>query len=423
VATPVFLQKWPTFALSGLVLVLAAMGCGGDPAVSDPQVLEASQGVDRFDVPIAGISAQFEADFNDGDLLFSTPMRAADGLGPLYVRSSCDSCHDAGNRGPGFVQKMSVVEADGVTPAADQSVLAFGHTLRPLTEGEGATPLGPPADAPNVKVTVRIGPPILGRGYVEAIDDSEIERVAALQAERDDGVHGRVNHVLYQSEPDPDARFGAPEKGASLIGRFGLKARIATLDDFVADAFQGDMGITSPFRPNELDNPDHLSDDTKPGIDVGYDSVTLRAMYVRLLAIPVRHLNELGSELFESTGCSTCHVPSMKTRADYPIPELSGIDAYVYSDLLLHRMGTDLADGLPADPSVDGEADSFDWRTAPLIGLRFSRTYLHDGRAKTIEDAVLMHRGSGSEANFSIDRFEELSTSDRETLLDFVAAL
>ena len=125
--------------------------------------------------------------------------------------------------------------------------------------------------------------------------------------------------------------------------------------------------------------------------------------------------------MFASSECAVCHVPSLATRADYAIPELAGIDAPVYTDLLLHRMGPELADGLPSD--VDGEAGSFEWRTAPLIGLRFNRTFLHDGRAKSIEEAVLLHRAEGSEANAAIDRFEALSDADRETLLQFVEAL
>lgn len=412
----------PSVLVLGAAALCASSGCGGDPSSTSAADQGTSQ-VDLFDVPMSGIPADLEANFNDGDLMFSTPMREADGLGPLYTRTACASCHDTGIRGPGLVQKMSVVEADGVTPAADQSKLAYGHTVHPLTLGAAATPILPPEDDPSVKVTVRIGPPVLGRGYIEAIADSEIERVAAEQAARDDLIHGRVNRVAYASEPNIDTRFDSYAKGDIVIGRFGLKARVATLDDFAADAFQGDMGITSPLRPNEFVNPDGLTDDAKPGIDVDYDSVNLRAMYVRLLAIPARSTTDRGRAFFESALCSVCHVPSMNTRADYPVENLAGIEAYVYTDLLLHNMGSDLADGLPADASVDGEASSFDWRTAPLIGLRFNRTYLHDGRAKTIEDAVVMHRGSGSEANDSLDRFEALSPSDRDTLLEFVGAL
>ena len=152
---------------------------------------------------------------------------------------------------------MAVVLDDGVTTSPDQSALPFGATSRPLTTAGATRSIVPPSDAGvDVKVTTRVGPSILGRGYIEAILDSEIERVAAEQASRSDGIHGRINHVRYASESDSNLRFRAPAKGDLVIGRFGFKARIATLDDFTADALQGDMGITSPLRPTELPNPD-----------------------------------------------------------------------------------------------------------------------------------------------------------------------
>jgi CxxC motif-containing protein (DUF1111 family) len=403
---------------------LALLACSSAPqeTTSTRPTRTTTTSTDAFDVPIAGITTEFLADFNDGDLLFSTPLRDSDGLGPLYTRTSCGSCHDKANRGPGLVQKMAVVEDDGVTPARDQSELAFGHTVHPLTAGGGTTPILPPDDA-HVKVTTRFGPPVLGRGYLEAVSDDEILRVEAEQAARDDDIHGRVNWVSYASEHNEDTRFHDYQKGDTLIGRFGLKARVPALDDFTADAFQGDMGITSPLRPTEFENPDGLTDDHKPGIDVGFDSVNLRADYVRLIAIPRRSADSSGAALFESTACAVCHVPSLHTRADYPVTALADIDAPVYTDLLLHRMSDELADGLPADPGVDGQADSFSWRTAPLIGLRFDRTFLHDGRAKSVTEAILLHRGSHSEANASIDAFEALSADDQASLVNFVEGL
>jgi CxxC motif-containing protein (DUF1111 family) len=398
------------------------MACGGgsdaEPTDEAPAPLPS---VDAVDVPVRGLAAEWIAEFNDGDLAFGTPLREADGLGPLYTRASCAACHDSGARGPGRVQKMVLVEDDGVTPQSDQSALPFGFTVHPLTAGGGVSPIVPPDDS-HVKISDRLGPPVIGRGYMEAIADSEIERVALEQAAAGGPVHGRVNYVSYDSAPNVDQRFHNHLPGDRVIGRFGLKARIATLDDFSADALQGDMGITSPLRPTEFANPDGLLDDMKPGVDVSYDSVNRRANYVRLLAIPSRRVEDSGAALFASTGCATCHVPSLRTRADYPVTALADIDAPIYSDLLLHDMGPDLADGIPQD-SIDGQAGSFDWRTAPLIGLRFNRSYMHDGRAKTIEQAILSHRGEGSEGNASVDAFEALSAADQEALLSFVGAL
>jgi CxxC motif-containing protein (DUF1111 family) len=254
---------------------------------------------------------------------------------------------------------------------------------------------------------------------MEAVSDAEIERVAAEQGKRTDGIHGRVNHVVYRSEPNPDPTFNPHHKGSAVLGRFGLKARIATLDEFTADALQGDMGITSPLRPTEIDNPDGLTDDAKPGVDVGAESVNKRADYVRLTAIPVRaNLSAAGSELFDRVQCSVCHVPTLATRSDYPIAELAGIDAPIYTDMLLHDMGDELADG-----QIEGQAGPRDWRTAPLIGLRFNQVFLHDGRAADLHEAILKHGGSGSEASGSVAAYQALSAAERAALLAFIGAL
>jgi CxxC motif-containing protein (DUF1111 family) len=253
------------------------------------------------------------------------------------------------------------------------------------------------------------------------VADSEIERLAAEQAVRSDGIRGRINRVTYRSEAVPGAALPHARGDGNLIGRFGLKARIATLDDFTADAFQGDMGLTSPLRPTEVPNPDGLGDDLKAGVDLDTAVVLAVGRYARLLEIPRRPIDraqDRGRALFDQALCSACHVPTLRTRADFPVPQLAGIDAPIYSDLLLHDMGADLADAVPEESAGPSE-----WRTAPLIGLRFQRSYLHDGRALTLEQAVRGHTGPGSQANPSIARFEALPASDRAALLDFISRL
>jgi CxxC motif-containing protein (DUF1111 family) len=311
---------------------------------------------------------------------------------------------------------MSVVLEDGVTADDDQSLLEWGHTPRQGLSAGAKTPLLPPSD-PRVKVSTRLGPPVLGRGYLEAIADEEIERMEREQAERDDDIHGRINRVTYHSVPNPDTSFGAFQQDQQgLIGRFGLKARIVTLDDFTADAYQGDMGMTTPMRPTEPPNPDGLEDDDRPGVDLDQAHVDDVAFYLRHIAIPQRiDLDQRGQVLFDQCQCSVCHVPSLKTRADYPIPELADIDAPIYSDLLLHDLGDALADGM-----TDESATSREWRTAPLIGLRFLKVFLHDGRAGTLEEAIVAHEG---QAKGSSEAFQALSRTDRNALLKFVGAL
>jgi CxxC motif-containing protein (DUF1111 family) len=371
--------------------------------------------VNASDVPIDGLPADDVAGFRDGDALFDLPFRSADGLGPLFIRTSCSACHSEGSRGPGLVQKIAMVEADGVTPAADQSALSWGHTLR-LGMAAGATTAITAPALPSVKVTIRVGPPVLGRGYIEAVDEVEIARVAAEQAARSDGIHGAVNHAPYASVPATSTGFDHFTTGETVVGRLGLKSRIATLDDFTADAFQGDMGLTTPMRPTELPNPDGLTDDLRAGIDLDQDHIDRIAFYLRRIAIPRRvGLTDRGAQLFEQTACAACHVASLRTRADYPIRQLAAIDAPIYSDLLLHDMGADLADG-----QTDGNATSPEWRTAPLIGLRFALTYLHDGRAHSVTEAVLAHDG---EARGARTAFQALAPDDQRSLIEFVEAL
>ena len=127
-----------------------------------------------------------------------------------------------------------------------------------------------------------------------------------------------------------------------------------------------------------------------------------------------------GQTLFDQAQCSACHVPTLHTSPSYPIPALADVDAPIYTDLLLHDMGDGLSDSLP---ETDGLATPRMWRTAPLIGLRFSREFLHDGRASVLRDAVLAHDSNGSEAHSSIQAFTALSEDQQTTLLSFVGSL
>ena len=399
-----------------LVLSLLVAACGGgDDTTVQPDATPSTQ-LRASDVPIDGLSADDVARFRQGDDLFDLPFRPVDGLGPLYIRTACGACHADGARGPGLVQKMAVVGADGFTTAADQSALAYGHTIRQGLAAGAVTPITPPDD-PDVKVTIRVGPPVLGRGYLEAVADSELARVAAAQAAAGGPIHGVVASTVFTSVPNPDTSFGVFTTGQTVVGRFGLKARIVSLDEFTADAFQGDMGLTTPMRPTELANPDGLTDDQRPGVDLDQGHIDEIAFYMRRIAIPKRiGLTDQGAALFAQVQCATCHVPTMHTRADYPISVLADIDAPIFTDLLLHDMGADLADGM----TDSGMMTSLQWRTSPLIGLRFNKTFMHDGRAHDVTEAIHAH---GGEAAASAAAFDALSTDDRATLLAYLEAL
>jgi CxxC motif-containing protein (DUF1111 family) len=408
---------FPALLAAGLLASSAACSSPNSEQ-DDPLAGLTVVGDDPTDVPLRGASSDLIDRFLVGDALFDAVFREPDGLGPLYIRTACGSCHEGAARGPGAVQKVAIVGEDGVTPV-DQSSLAYGHTVRPYTAGGATTPITAP-EGMGVKLSQRLGPAVFGRGYMEAVDDAEIERVEAEQALRDDGIRGRIHRVTYASKANPGQPYHTYQEGqGSLVGKFGMKARIATLDEFTADAAQGDMGITSPMRPEELANPDGLADDAKAGVDIDIDTVNAMTDYMRLLEIPDRReADPRAVKLFEEMKCAVCHVPALKTRADYPIQALAGIDAPVFTDFLLHEMGEWLADGL-----TDGQATSGAWKTPPLIGLRHFTGFMHDGKAKSIEQAVLAHENPGSEANESIKLFKSLPPEDRKALLDFVAGL
>jgi CxxC motif-containing protein (DUF1111 family) len=416
----------------GAAAALSACSGGSDgaPVLPSPDagtVPDALTGVNlpsgaRLDEAFATATATEITSFDKGDQLFDNVFFPADGLGPVYVDVGCGQCHNNGLRGAGVDRRMVAVMGDGFTTAADSPALfPYGYEERPLMTAGATIPVLPPdagllPSGESVKVTLRNPPPIIGRGYIEAVEDSEIQRMEAEQAARTDGIHGHINWVAYASQTVADPAFGALTPGQMVIGRFGLKARIPTLDDFASDALQNDMGITSPMRPVEIPNPDGLTDDDKPGIDTPLVTINTLATYMRLTAIPTRDLpSGNGAQLFAQVQCSVCHAPTLHTRSDYPIAELADIDAPIYTDLLVHDFGTAMADGM-----IDGTATSTEFRTAPLIGLRFQKTLLNDGSAHSVPDAIAAHAG---EAAGAAQAFAALSPSDQATLIAWVEAL
>jgi CxxC motif-containing protein (DUF1111 family) len=394
-----------------IFILVAACGCAGMPEPADTEVRVVAE--DPTDNPVSGLTAEQMQSFLDGDALFDQRIYESQGLGPLYIRNSCGACHRADGRGPGFVEKIAVLDADGV-PVAQP----YGPTLRPYaTAGVPLTSPDPSSLPPGhtLFVSRRLGPAVFGRGAIEAIADGEIERVFAEQDAAGE-VSGRIHVVSYESRVASQSGL-AP--GASAIGRFGLKARIPTLDDFAADAFAGDMGMTSPMRPAEPANFDNIGDDEKVGLDLTLEQVRAVGDYTRMLALPRRAPADAdGERLFRSVGCAACHVPALHTVADYPVAAYRDVDAFVYSDLLLHDMGDALEDFIE-----DGNASTREWRTAPLIGLRFFVSLMHDGRAKNADEAIRAHEGVGSEANPSVARFDNLTVGEKRQLVQFVSSL
>ena len=262
---------------------------------------------------------------------------------------------------------------------------------------------------------------MFGVGLIEAIRVSDILANADEFDSDSDGISGRPNFVSA-GEFVPSTEPGAGP--GPQLGRFSRKAQVSTLLRQTVEAYHQDMGITTDFLPIENTNPqlggtaaDVVADPEIPASDVQQVLA-----YLRMLAPPApgedTESRVRGAELFASIGCAACHVPEF-TAGPSPIASIEGRSVKLYSDLLLHDMGTALADDRP-----DGQADGREWRTTPLWGLRVMRDFLngdafllHDGRATTVEEAILLH---GGEAQSSRVSFDALGVEDRSALLDFV---
>jgi CxxC motif-containing protein (DUF1111 family) len=389
---------------------------------------------DELSKHLAG-DADFEAAF------VTAPAPVNPGLGPLYNHTNCDGCHRRDGRGlpqigsgptsqalvrvsmptgvpevpggsvavPGLGTQLQDHGIFGTQPevqimlAWSEEVGSYGDGLsfalrRPqlsLTRPDGSSlPSG-------MQTSLRIGPAMYGRGLLEAIDIATLESLADPSDRDGDGISGRMNlpwDILRHE---------------SGVGRFGQKANTATLALQVAAAYANDMGVSNPVFP-----------ESDGRFDVGGETISNVTFYLSTLGVPARadasSESELGEELFTDFGCASCHIPTL-TTGKHELKALTNQRIWPYSDLLLHDMGDGLADGRP-----DFAADGREWRTPPLWGLGLvpavspGAGYLHDGRARTLAEAILWHGGEGEPAR---EAFRKASRVEREALLAFLGIL
>jgi CxxC motif-containing protein (DUF1111 family) len=372
---------------------------------------------DVFDAPLPGLTMAEAAAFARGDEEFARRFSPSEGLGPIFNNASCASCHSGDGRGV-VDNALQRIGTD-----ADDLLRAVGGPQIQDKAIFGAVPEMTPA---GVAVSLRLPPPSFGVGLIEAIPDATILALADPTDADGDGVSGRANIVAV-------ADYVLAATGSAgvvnTVGRFGRKAQVASLLQQVAEAYHQDMGITTDFLPVENVNPlaqqvgiaaDKIGDPEIPAATV--HAVTT---YIRLLAPPAP--GELTAEriegrgLFTSVGCASCHVPEMNTGA-HEISALANKPVRLFSDLLLHDMGDALADNRP-----DRQASGREWKTPPLWGLRLVPQFLngqmllmHDGRARSIEDAILLH---GGEAAGARTRFSALSAAQRRALIAYLESL
>ena len=391
--------------------------------------------------------------FNQSWVASPASTTARDGLGPMFNARSCSACHFRDGRGApplqpgdpfvGLLFRLSVPDGVGGTkkeptyggqlqPLALPGVVAEGvpsMTLTPrnfvYTDGSTVTlqvptyTLGELAFGPlqdDVMISPRVAPQMIGLGLLEAIDVADLEARADPDDVDGDGIRGVVQRSLNV------------QTGEIVAGRFGWKGEEPTVLQQSAGAFVNDIGITSDLFPDEIctaNQPDcrAASDGT---IEIPLERLLKVGIYSSILAPPIRPAARedsiiAGKQLFNDVGCTACHVPSYVTGEHPTLPELSRQKIWPYTDLLLHDMGADLADGRPV-----GLANGQQWKTPPLWGIGLfpvvnrHQRLLHDGRADGVEAAILWH---GGEAEAARDAFAALEANERALLVKFVESL
>ena len=258
-------------------------------------------------------------------------------------------------------------------------------------------------------------------GLIEAIPEADLLARADPTDADGDGISGRPNYVT-----PPEFIPQRLPPGVPVLGRFSRKAQVSSILEQTVAAYHQDIGITTDFLPEENTNPlaSTATEAADRVADPELSAAAVRSVvaYLRMLAPPAPGAStptvERGRQVFGNIGCAGCHVPSYRTGPS-TIAALSNRDVELYSDLLLHDMGDELADNRP-----DGQANGREWRTTPLWGMRLMRDFLngqafllHDGRAKTVTAAISAH---GGEAAASRDAYLALPEADRTALLEFV---
>jgi len=434
-----------------------------------------------FSLSSGNMDFKRELDFKIGNAIFrknwvSAPSStdASDGLGPLFNSRACQNCHLKDGRGhpplsadvPDDSGSMLIRLSVPAATAADKEKLTahrvnslpdpvYGGQLQDrsiqgfaaegklkidyteremkLADGESVslrapsyalTDLAYGPISPDIMISPRVAPPMIGLGLLEAVPEEQILANADTDDANQDGISGKPNRVWSREHQN------------IMLGRFGWKAGIPTIAQQAAEAFNGDIGIASTMLPYPSGDCTEKQPDCRnapngnspqyQNVEVGDDLFKLVAFYSQNLAVPARRKPDdpeilKGKEIFYAIGCASCHKPKFMTGDVPGQPHLSHQLIWPYTDMLLHDMGEGLADNRP-----EGAATGSEWRTPPLWGIGLTETvsghtlFLHDGRARNVTEAILWH---GGEAEAVRDKFAGLSLADRDALLAFVNSL
>ncbi|MEY2917709.1 MAG: hypothetical protein RIS73_1423 [Bacteroidota bacterium] len=365
-----------------------------------------------LDGPVDGLSYGQHRQFLNGDIAFNDEIFTSQtGLGSIFVATSCGSCHAGDGKGHPF----TTLTRFGQTDSTGNKFLHLGGPQLQNRALPGFVPEQIPAGATFSKFTP---PANTGLGFLELVADADIIAMADPADANGDGISGIPNWIALPSFITPAAN--AVTQNGKYIHRFGKKAAAYNLQHQTVNAYNQDIGITSSFDTKDvysgLDIDPEVTDNTVRNV----------VFYLQTLKAPVqRNQNDatvvLGKNIFIQTGCESCHKQTLQTGTS-AITSLSNKIFHPYTDLLLHDMGLALDDGY-----TEGSAKTNEWRTPPLWGLGLSPNsqggqffLLHDGRAKSIEEAIQLH---GGEATASKSKFNQLTAEDKKALLNFLNAL
>jgi CxxC motif-containing protein (DUF1111 family) len=364
-----------------------------------------------LDGPMEGLNTAEQAQFLKGDEAFNEVFTIANGLGPVFVANQCASCHAGDGKGSPFVQFTRFGQPDTLgNQFLDRGGPQLQHKAIPGYQPE-MLPLGAP-------FSNLIAPAVTGLGLLDAVTDADLLAMSDPEDLNEDGISGRPhwNKIPSYVELRPN---GLSQSG-KYISRFGKKAGAYDLLHQTASAYNQDMGITSIFEPT--DPFSGLETDQEVNRQTIHDVV----FYLKTLKAPIPRNQEdgditAGKQIFSEIQCAACHIPTLHTGYS-PITVLSNKEFHPYTDLLLHDMGPELNDGY-----TEGFALSSEWRTPPLWGLGLSKDaqggkyfLLHDGRATSIEQAILLH---GGEATSSRNSYSELPDISKIQLIKFLESL
>ncbi|MDE3004380.1 MAG: thiol oxidoreductase [Gemmatimonadota bacterium] len=410
-----------------------ALACALGLAACDAFMPSAPLDEDVLDGTIEGMTASQVGQHIAGDEEFGRVFAVADGLGPIFVAASCEQCHAGDGKGhPAF----SLVRFGRPGIAGFDPMPAFGGPQLQHRSIPGYPAEAVPQEA--VGVSTFNPPAVTGLGFLDAVDDATLIALADPNDMDGDGISGRLQlhepdelieaalELERRGSPDPDAR-GTLVNGR-YIGRFGKKALTVNLLHQTVGAYQQDMGVTSDLLSEDLFNPASGSraSDSAPDPEVSSATVANVVFYLKTLRVPSRRDQGdadvlAGQQIFADIGCVGCHVPTLMTGAS-EIEVLDRVEFHPYTDLLLHDMGPELDDGY-----TEGRALTSEWRTPPLWGIGLQDSFqggqaffMHDGRARTLDEAILLH---GGEASGARTRFSGLSAEDQARLIRFLESL